>query len=274
MIKAKVTREFDYKVVIVVPAGRRRYMELVLPKLLKEIDIIDEIRYCINTNVPEDIEWMENAAKSNPKITLDKRLGIAPYQGLRLREFWSDLRDPDSIYIRLDDDIVWLEDGFVKKMLDFRIKHQEYLFVLPNIVNNSITDHIHQHIGALDIPETINYDCFSENGVRNGSVVIKKHENFLNHYKKGTLDSYKFNKWILREYERISINSLCWFGHSLAGVEVDPDEENYIACELPKLLQKPNIVNGNVIAVHFAFHTHRDELEKTDILERYTSLPR
>ena len=59
MIKAKVTREFDYKVVIVVPAGRRRYMELVLPKLLKEIDIIDEIRYCINTNVPEDIEWME-----------------------------------------------------------------------------------------------------------------------------------------------------------------------------------------------------------------------
>jgi hypothetical protein len=274
MITVKETRDFNYRVVVVVPAGRRRYMELILPKLLKEIDIIDEIRYCVNTNVQEDIDWMESVSRDNPKITLDKRLGIAPYQGERLKEFWTDLRDPNTIYIRLDDDIVWLEENFITKMLDFRVENPDYLFVLPNIINNSITDYLHQHLGALDIPETIEYDCFSENGVRNGSVVVKKHENFLKHYNEGTLNSYKFNKWILRQYERISINSLCWFGRSLEGVEVDPDEENYIACELPRLLQKPNIVNGNVLAVHFAFHTHRDELEKTNILERYTNLPR
>jgi len=76
----------------------------------------------------------------------------------------------------------------------------------------------------------------------------------------------------LREYERISISSLCWFGNDLIDVEVDPDEENFIACELPKRLNKPNIINGNVLAVHFAFHTQREHIETTNTLEKYVKL--
>ena len=275
-----ITIQQEYKIVVTIGAGRKEYMELLLPQILREYDYIDEIRFCINTTDEKNLEWLYDQAAAYDKITLDERLIEDPereieglsYNPLLLHKFWDGFKDPNTIYIRLDDDVIYIEEGFIEKMVNFRIKNLEYLFVLPNTINNSICDHIHQRIRALNIAEHITYDCVDFNGVENGSVAIKKHKNFLDKLSQKTLDDYRFPEWVLSEYERISINSLCWFGRDLLGVEVDWNEEIAISSNIPRQLNRPNIIFGDVLIVHFAFHTQREYLETTDILESYKKI--
>lgn len=261
-----VTTEF--KVVVVIPAGRKRYMEIAWPLILREYDLVDEIRFCINTNVPEDIEWIRAQEEKYDKVTLDLMMGGQPFQHGGLFNFWRNLKDRETIYIRFDDDIVYISEGFIKKMLDFRLANPQYLFVLPNVINNSITDHIHQRMGVL-VTDPIGYECMNENGARRGDVAEVKHRTFLKNLKNNEIDKYKFNRWILNGYERMSINSLCWFGKDLDGVDVGPDEEQQIASDIPDKLGRPNVVYGDVIVSHFAFGPQRDHMDGTDILAQY-----
>jgi len=267
-----ITIQQEYKIVVTIGAGRKRYMELLFNQILREYDYIDEIRFCVNTNEHEDLLWLEETAKQYDKVTLDKRLGGGEYNALNLCRFWEGFQDPGSIYIRLDDDVVWIDEGFIQKMVEFRIKNLAYLFVFPNIINNSICDHIHERIGALDISEYIGYDCVDDNGILNGEVAIKKHRNFIEKVKENSLDDYRFTQWRLLEYERVSINSLCWFGRDLMGITVDSNEEQAISSDIPRQLNRPNIIYGEPLIVHFAFHTQRDYLDPTGILKDYRDL--
>jgi len=275
-----ITIQQEFKIVVTIGAGRKEYMELLLPQILREYDYIDEIRFCINTTDEKNLEWLYAQAEKYDKITLDERLIGHPerelegktYNPLLLHKFWDGFKDPNTIYIRLDDDVLYIEEGFIEKMVNFRIKNLEYLFVLPNTINNSICDHIHQRIRALNITEHIGYDCVDVNGVENGPVAVKKHKNFLDKLSNKTLDDYRFSEWILSEYERISINSLCWFGRDLLGIGVDWNEEIAISCDIPRQLNRPNIIYGDVLIVHFSFHTQREYLETTDVLESYKKI--
>jgi hypothetical protein len=277
-----ITIQQEYKIVVTIGAGRKEYMELLLPQILREYDYVDEIRFCINTTNEENLKWLYEQAEKYEKIILDERLIALPkhereFEGkshnpLLLHKFWEGFKDPSTIYVRLDDDVVYIEEGFIEKMVNFRIKNLEYLFVLPNTVNNSICDHIHQRIGAFNIEEHIAYDCVNINGVENGPVAVKKHKNFLDKLSKDRLKDYHFGNWILSEYERISINSLCWFGRDLIGVEVEWNEEIAMSSDIPRRLNRPNIIYGDVLIVHFAFHTQRDYLESTDTLESYKKI--
>jgi hypothetical protein len=277
-----ITVQQEYKIVVTIGAGRKEYMELLLPQILREYDYVDEIRFCINTTDEENLKWLYEQAEKYDKITLDERLIHLPlpereFEGkshnpLLLNKFWEGFKDHSTIYVRLDDDVIYIEEGFIEKMVNFRIKNLEYLFVLPNIINNSICDHIHQRIRALNIAENIAYDCVNINGVENGEVAVKKHKNFLDKLSNNTLDDYRFPEWVLAEYERISINSLCWFGRDLAGVELDWNEEIAVSSDIPRRLNRPNIIYGDVLIVHYAFHTQRDYLQTTDILDSYKEI--
>ena len=47
----------DYNVIICIPFGRRRFVDLLLRYLMREYDIIDEIRFWMNTTCEEDLSW-------------------------------------------------------------------------------------------------------------------------------------------------------------------------------------------------------------------------
>jgi len=265
-----ITVKNDFSVVVVIPAGRKRYMELLLPQIMREQEWIDEIRFCVNTNVPEDLEWLDAQAAFNPKVKLDERLGRQPYNAFELRGFWDALQESQTIYIRLDDDVIWLKPGFIKSMLDFRVTNFEPMFVYPNLINNGITDYIHQKMGLLSMGDKkLTYDYRDDLAISNPEVAIEKHKIFLHHLAENRLNEYKFHKWVLSDYEKMSINSLCWFGRDMAGVEVAPDEETHISQAIPLQKNRPNVINGGTLAVHFAFHTQREALEKTNLLEQY-----
>jgi hypothetical protein len=86
------------------------------------------------------------------------------------------------------------------------------------------------------------------------------------------LDKFRFSgKWILTQYERVSINCISWRGEEfkLFDGNVGRDEEAWLSVEKPKEIQRPNCIFGEFVCVHYAFHTQRERIDSTDILSQY-----
>jgi hypothetical protein len=260
----------DYKIVIVIPAGRKRYLEVLIPKILTYASIVDEYRFWINTTNDEDIEYIKHKQQEYALLFTLEHLKV-PFNGNNsIYSFFKDCIDEDTIYIRFDDDIVCTDtlDAF-KSFLDFRIGHPEYFMVFANILNNSILTNLHQRFGNFSLNHGIvKYDCLDGIGWKNPLFCEKLHEQILNK----SLSSFRFNTpWILYDNERISINCISWFGSEFKTFNgmVGEEEEHWLTCIAPSKQGKQNCIFGNFVCVHYAFYTQRPHIDSTDILERY-----
>lgn len=268
---------YNTKVIVVIPAGRRRYMEVLFPYLLREYNIIDEIRYWVNTKVKEDIEWMIEKSRQYDKVKLDFEYAEAERVGEfhNIGNFFKKCIDPDTVYVRLDDDIVWLEHDYIRKTVNYVINHPDNFIVYSNIINNSITTHIHQRIGCFNhIKEQLIYDWLGNKAYHNGELCEQIHSQFIKDIKNNNLNKYKFNEWIMNLFERVFVNAISWRGEEFVKFDgvVPGDEELFVSVDKPKSINKFNIINGNVLCAHFAFWGQREYMDKTNILEEYKKL--
>ena len=129
-----------------------------------------------------------------------------------VNKFYNNCNNEQTIYVKIDDDIIWLEENFIKNILDFRVDNPEYFLVCGNIINNAICDHIHQKISAIPDHPHISYSSWCPVGWTDSAFAEKKHEFFLNALSKKDINRYKFDGWVLFRHERISINCISWFG--------------------------------------------------------------
>lgn len=267
------------KIVSVTPAGRKRYLEILVPYLLKNRHIINNHIFWVNTENLDDIDYMKSVCNDYPDF-FKLQLAKIPINGnLSIGHFFQECQDEDTLYIRFDDDICFVDEDAVKALIDFRMEHPEYFLVFGNIINNSICSFLHQHLGNLPLDlSSIKYDCACDFGWKSPEMAEIIHNNFLSDLHKSELEKYKFEKWILHEYERFSINYFAWFGKDFKKFDgkveyaefSTTDEEQWLTVDKPRQLCQPNIVCGSSIVAHFAFFTQREYLEKnTQILQEY-----
>lgn len=259
---------------IVTPAGRKRYLEVLYKHLKSQKNDFNKWTLWINTCNEEDVNYCKQLTQENEwiqTITPDLR----PRGRRTIYQFFKYACDPDSVYIRFDDDMIWIEKDFIKNLTNFRINNPEYFLVYPNIINNSIIDHLNQRTEALILNNLINYDCFDNNGWSNSKVAEQKHNNFIDSIINFDIEKFKFKKWVLNRYERVSINCISWLGNEFQKFDgkVHNDEEQWLTVEAPKIFNKYNIIYGEPICSHYAFFTQRDYLDnQTDILKKYINL--
>jgi hypothetical protein len=60
------------------------------------------------------------------------------------------MQDPDAIYVRLDDDIIWLHRNFFPALVGAKIGRPDLLAVFPVIWNNAVSSYVLQRNGHLD----------------------------------------------------------------------------------------------------------------------------
>ena len=267
----------EYKLVVVTPAGRKRYMEVLFPYILRSRDFIDEYRIWVNTGNQEDLDYFHHLKREYPDfVTLDESAKDAHGYGTSdaIHHFFKNTVDQNTIYIRLDDDIVWLDNNFFQKMYSCRINNPQPFLIFGNIVNNAICDHLHQRNGVYEGGPEYGYDCLDNNGWRNADLAEEKHRIFIENFNKRDLKSYRFKNWTENEYKRISINAICWFGKDMQKIngEVDLNEEEFLSMHQPEREKRPCLINGDALCAHFAFHTQREHMDQTDILGIYKKM--
>jgi hypothetical protein len=266
------------KIIVVTPAGRKRYMEPLLKYILREKDIIDEYRIWVNTKNKEDIEYFYSLKKEYPGfITLDERFVEEHDCGINfnIHRFFDKCIDMDTIYIRLDDDIVWLQPDFIKSIATFRINNPKPFLVYGTILNNAVIDSIVQKLGLYEDFPFFEYSCMGSVAFNNPQICEQKHYHLISNYLSKLKSPPKlFDKWVLKNYERVSINCISWLGETFERFEgiVGRDEEDWLSCVRPSEITSPNVVYGGAYCVHFAFGPQREYLDKTNMLNQYNKI--
>ncbi len=259
----------NYKVVCVTPAGRRRYMQYLIPQVLSS-DLVDRYDIWINTMNKEDILFFKLLSEKCNKIHLVYQPDNLINGNLSINAFWRLCSEKDAIYIRLDDDIVWLESDFFQKILQFRVDNPNYFMIAPLVINNSLSTYLLQVCKKIKLNKYYSASCMHPTLWKDPRFALQLHEWFFNGY----LKTNKYESLYCGSHtiamNRFSINSLCWFGNQIDQIgNVNGDEEEYISVKRPSELGLCNCIVGDVLISHFAFFTQRKMLDSAHILEKY-----
>jgi hypothetical protein len=265
----------DHRVVVVIPAGRRRYLELLFGHLEQQRAMIDRVDLWLNTRDVDDRAWMKQVWQDNRDWVRLVACPVAVAGNKSIRAFYPQACEPGTFYVRLDDDIVWMDREAIAELLDARLVHQDALLVCGNIVNNAICSHLHQRAGAMSTEAgVVGYECMDATGWRSPTFAEAVHRAFLADMERRLWERWLFSDWYLVNRERFSINAICWRGEDLAPLadQVAGDEEDWWTTMATEQLGKFNVIAGSAVFAHFGFITQRAHLDKTDLLEQYRRL--
>ncbi len=260
--------------VVVTPAGRRKYLEVLAPRILRDPDV-DFWELWVNTQEEKDIEWMKELHDTRGKVRLIH--SDAPYNDLplsyRIHNFYRQATDPDVVYVRLDDDICYYESGSIGKLANYRINNPHPFLVYGNVLNSGLTSYLHQQQGH--VPREwgeLTYSCLCDTGWKSGEFAGRLHRKFLDH---PDPKLWYLPDHTLREYERHSINAVSWLGSDAKewADKVDMDEEVWVSMTAPREYKRPCVCVGDTLFCHYSFYVQREYMDKTDILPRYKELP-
>jgi len=258
-----------YRIVAVTPAGRRRYMRLLVPQVLAS-PLIDRYDIWVNTPDEGDLAFLRGIAKIDSRIRLVAQPDGAPPRIESIGAFHRTAMDEDTIYLRLDDDVVWLEPGFFETLLRFRIAHPEYFLVMPLIINNAVCSFMLQTFDKIRSTRYIRAICMDEVGWRDRFLALDLHRLLIDLIHRGETDRLHLPP---REIalNRFSINAICWFGTDMAQIDgrVGEQEEEELSLVIPARLNRRNCFCGSTIAAHFAFIHQRRKMERSGLLDEY-----
>jgi hypothetical protein len=261
--------------IVVTPAGRRAYLEILYKHLVVQRSSFDTWQLWLNTTNEDDLLYMRNLAMKHPDWIVARELSEPHNGNFSICSFFPGASIPGTTYLRLDDDIVWLESGFIENIMSYREAHTHPFLVYGNIVNNAITSHVFQRLGCIDTElGIVGYECMDTLGWKSPEFATKVHRTFLESHALHDLDRWKYPIWTLSFYERVSINAIAWLGEDFATFNgaVGRDEEQWLSVDKPRSIRRPNVILGNKLCAHYAFFPQRPELDKTNILEEYKKL--
>ena len=262
----------NFKIIVNTAAGRRRYMQYLIPQVLA-CGIVDRYDLWLNTTNKQDLEFFKIMAMKYPKINLVWQPDGVINGNKSINAFYNQCVDEESIYFKLDDDIVWLENNLIENMVRFRVENPDYFLVSPLVINNSLSTYLLQIYGKLHLNIYHNADPYSDVLWRSGKFAADLHDWFINNYLRPHKTSLLHigDGKIPVSMTRFSINSILWFGKEMKkmGGIIPGDDEEYLSCLYPTLHGKSNCWNTNAIVAHFAFYTQRAYLDQKGILEKY-----
>lgn len=267
-----------YKIKALVFAGRRDTMSILFPQI--KSDILDEVLIGVNTRNKEDIAFINDYCKKDAKFKIiqidDRKIGTAEAY------YWmfSTLTDEDTIYFKLDDDLIYFSENFFEKMVQFRLDHKEYLTIYPFVLNNPLCNYL---MGGFDFANQSDYMYHSWKNPKYAYIMLKAFgEGKLDISDLGNKD-YEFDDKDLFKRPEIgfpicpSINCICFFGKDCKEMDWANNmrkwggDEGFITNGIFKYFgrARKHIVYFGVQTVHYAFFTQRNELNKHNILALY-----
>lgn len=260
----------NYKIVVNTAAGRRRYMQYLVPPII-EADIVDRYDIWVNTHNMVDIEFFKKLAEKYSKVNLVWQPDGVVNGIASINAFYRDCCEEDTIYMKLDDDVIWFEPDLFKKMVKFRVENPDYFLVSPLVINNALSTYLLQIHDKIKLDKYYMCMCNERTICHDGWFAADLHNWFMKNY----LITNQYKDLYVGKHPmgmtRFSINCVLWFGSEMAKFEgvIPGDDEEFLSCIKPTQLGKCNCFNGDALISHFAFGTQREGLDKMDILNRY-----
>jgi hypothetical protein len=264
-----------YKKIIFVIISRLDYINSLSNILLKHYHEYDECQLWVNTD--ENIEIYKKHFVNNNKVKIKtEKFDAIANPLMNLNVFYKKYAVEDkSVYIKIDDDVLWFEDNFFAKLFDYRIQNKDNFLIYPLIINNAILTNILMRLGKIKWDNKCWYQPMDPIGWGSGLFAEEWHNRFLSLIDTQSYQMLRFDKWILDWRELVNINVVSFFGSDMKFVAPTLNfhtDEVYFCHYGPSLLNKQNIIYGQFICSHYAFQPQKAYLDTTDIKDRYLKL--
>ena len=251
----------QFKVKLVVPYGRRKVTQVLLLYILRELDVFDEVIFWENTANPDDLIFLKKALSNvnNPKFVIvspekvtGDRKGVFPlYEAMHKRD-----SDHNTLWIKIDDDVVWVTEGGFSKLVRFAIDNRYgHTVFSANVVNSGPLDALHQNVGASREGAVVFKDKNPYKQIFSFEGAVQIHESLLDSIKKGTTSNYHVDHSYLQD-ERWSINCIAYWGSLFTEKDfkgLGSDDERYITKKLGGIKLKYPVVVPDALMCHYSF---------------------
>lgn len=275
-------------VVVCIPAGRKRTLTPLLYHLRAMGDLIDRIDLWENTTVPSDLEFIHSQVDDKTKVVplsdgkprrqVTNDAGERQYARDNSR-FYRNYTDPTPIYIRIDDDVVWLHPQAIRQLVKVRLENPHPLLVSANVWNNAVFTHFHQRAGNLspeEVPPVAMF-CMDQVGWANGDVAVTMHRILLGLIEFGGPETlFLSNRPITRDDHVVQFSTNCIAINGRDMIDMaEPiwgqEEESWLMHQAQQNKASP-LLAGKALVAHYSFWKQRPTLDQTDILDRYTRI--
>lgn len=190
------------------------------------------------------------------------------YYARRLKDY------QDTIFLKCDDDIVYLDIDKLGDFVEFRRTNPKYVVVSANVVNNGVCAYFQQAAGS--IPEKVGHFERPPGGF-GGSLWVgpdkaaQLHDYFLSTRDKRLPLPEKVVDWT----ERQSINFIAWLGRDLVHMALPKgDDEKAMTVDLPALLDRPTAIYSDFMVSHLSFGPQENGLPVERLIAAYDALMR
>lgn len=296
------------RVVAFTPYGRERTVSILHKYLQREHDrgLLDEWWLCMNTdpNQASDVAYAYRLALGERTWIKrkDRPVGcprITPKQR-NTGYFYRYMTDVDTIYVRFDDDMIYLHPKCLERLVRARIAmHDSTLGAFAWIWNNAIVSWYAQQHGKIPMDSGVVGEpfCMDPVGWANGQFAVNIHNQLLAAIEEsggagyGPWDTeedgdkvkelYSYQDIPLAPRQQFSVSCFAVDGRDYAalsppGVLDFPEEEHWLTVHRPGVVNKGNVIIGSALASHYTFFPQRKDpviAKKLDaVLERYRAL--
>jgi hypothetical protein len=270
----------NYKIIACTPAGRKNNMEILIPYILS-CSIIDRYDIWINTENEDDLDYLNSLNKFdkinliNCRKNLEQKEKFKNIEMCYISTLYKNCNEEDAIYIKIDDDVCWIEPDTIKKLISFRINHPEYFLVYPLIINNGGCSYILNLKGKIKLPY-MGPEALATFVWKTGEFAKDFHELFISSIKNNTYKQFYTGENPYSMY-RVSINMIAFFGRDpilkyFNSVDQNRDDEEWFSNILPVLFNRLNCIYGDTIISHLSYGPQKDNIDKTNIREQYKEL--
>jgi len=137
----------DVRVHAIVYYGRREYMEILNPYLERDLKrnggVLDTVQFALVKYTHDDLRYL------GPLVARNRGSYIVPMiDGGGWDVIWRLASEPKAIYVKIDDDIVYIADGAIAELVREKLRGR-FLFVSANVVNHGILSAVHQELAQL-----------------------------------------------------------------------------------------------------------------------------
>lgn len=239
-------------------------------------DSIAEWHLWDNCRKDSDKLYIRELAARHDKIRLVTVEG-ADGETRDINRFYPHAREPNTFYIKMDDDLVYLPPNLGRDLYARALAERErFAWWSPMVVNNAICSWLLKYHSRLRIEAPLSASAACDTGWRSAAFAHCLHNKFLEAAAANRLGAFRVDDFEIA-LSRFSINCIGYFGEDAArsGEEFCPlgvDDEEWISAVWPSRIGRPGRILGNILVSHFSFYTQDKELRRSDLIARYYRL--
>ncbi|KAK5409495.1 hypothetical protein LTR06_007068 [Exophiala xenobiotica] len=147
--RPQLVKPSGFKVIGMVFYGRRDRSQILhcflMHNLVDNGGWLDEVHWIRNTDNEHDLQYLDEILTQSDRY---KQVYQEKTKDQGYSDAWSKL-EPGHIYVKVDDDLIWMADDAIPRIVTTKIEHPEYLVVSANLINSPLLGWLHYRMGAV-----------------------------------------------------------------------------------------------------------------------------